>query len=88
VPVAISRGRSIALDQLEANILSAFPQRLHAHLAQVFLACHDGQEVVARPIEDRHFPQGRLVLATLRGRQLPVIAHAFAQHVLTALRGA
>ena len=41
-----------------------------------------------RVIPDRHFPQGRLVLAILRGRQLPVIAHAFAQHVLMALRGA
>jgi DNA-binding transcriptional LysR family regulator len=45
-------------------------------------AVEDGGALVARPIADRHFPQGRLVLASLRGRQLPVIAHAFVQHLL------
>ena len=35
--------------------------------------------VVARDIEDRGFPRGELVLASLRGRQLPVIAYAFAE---------
>ena len=47
----------------------------------------DGGELVARPLEDRNFPHGRLVLAGLRGRQLPVIAHAFAEHLKTALQG-
>ena len=35
--------------------------------------------IVARDIEDRGFPRGELVLASLRGRQLPVIAYAFAE---------
>lgn len=48
-------------------------------------AVEDGGALVARPIEDRQFPHGRLTLASLRGRQLPVIAHAFAKHLLTAL---
>jgi hypothetical protein len=47
----------------------------------------DGGALVARPLEDRHFPHGRLVLAGLRGRQLPVIAHAFAEHLKVALQG-
>lgn len=39
----------------------------------------DDRDVVARDIEDRGFPRGELVLASLRGRQLPVIAYAFAE---------
>lgn len=39
----------------------------------------DDHDVVARDIEDRGFPRGELVLASLRGRQLPVIAYAFAE---------
>lgn len=46
----------------------------------------DGGALVARPLEDRDFPEGRLALAALRGRQLPVIAHAFAEHLKAALR--
>lgn len=42
-------------------------------------------EIVARPITDRQFPGGHLVLAHLRGRQLPVIAHAFIAHAVSAL---
>ncbi|RZL10920.1 MAG: LysR family transcriptional regulator [Rubrivivax sp.] len=49
-------------------------------------AVSDGGELVALPIEDRNFPHGRLVLASLRGRQLPVIAHAFAEHLKAALQ--
>ena len=39
----------------------------------------DDPNIVAREIEDRGFPRGELVLANLRGRQLPVIAYAFAE---------
>ena len=39
----------------------------------------DDRDFVAREIEDRGFPRGELVLASLRGRQLPVIAYAFAE---------
>lgn len=39
----------------------------------------DDRDIVARDIEDRGFPKGELVLASLRGRQLPVIAYAFAE---------
>ena len=44
---------------------------------------HDG--LVAREITDRGFPRGRLVLASLRGRQLPVIAHAFVNDLVDVL---
>jgi len=49
-------------------------------------AVTDGGELVTLPLEDRQFPHGRLVLARLRGRQLPVIAHAFGEHLMEALR--
>jgi DNA-binding transcriptional LysR family regulator len=42
-------------------------------------AASDDRNIVARDIEDRGFPKGELVLASLRGRQLPVIAYAFAE---------
>ena len=48
-------------------------------------AVTDGDALVAREISDRGFPKGLLVLASLRGRQLPVIAHAFAEHLRMAL---
>jgi DNA-binding transcriptional LysR family regulator len=44
-----------------------------------------GDDLVAREITDRGFPRGQLVLACLRGRQLPVIAHAFADDLVAAL---
>jgi DNA-binding transcriptional LysR family regulator len=44
-----------------------------------------GGEFVAREIEDRGFPRGKLVLAQLRGRQLPVMSHTFAEHVIHAM---
>jgi len=40
---------------------------------------------VAREIADRGFPGGQLVLASLRGRQLPVIAHEFAENLIKIL---
>ena len=48
-------------------------------------AVTDGGELVVREIEDRNFPRGKLVLASLRNRQLPTIAHAFAQHIQVTL---
>ncbi|MDN8614968.1 LysR family transcriptional regulator [Variovorax ginsengisoli] len=42
-------------------------------------AAWDDRDIVARDIEDRGFPRGEMVLASLRGRQLPVIAYAFAE---------
>ena len=48
-------------------------------------AVTDGGELVAREIEDRGFPRGHLVLARLRGRQLPVVAYAFAEHLARTL---
>ena len=46
----------------------------------------EGDQLVARDITDRGFAGGQLVLACLRGRQLPVIAHAFAIDLAAALR--
>lgn len=48
----------------------------------------DGGPVVSRDIADRGFPRGSLVLARLRGRQLPVVAHAFAEEVAERLNEA
>lgn len=48
-------------------------------------AVTDGGELVVREIEDRNFPRGKLVLASLRNRQLPTIAHAFAEHIQRTL---
>jgi DNA-binding transcriptional LysR family regulator len=48
-------------------------------------AVTDGGEIVAQEITDRGFPGGHLVLARLRGRQLSVVAHAFAEHLASAL---
>jgi DNA-binding transcriptional LysR family regulator len=44
-------------------------------------AVTDGGQLVSKEIGDRGFPKGHLVLASLRGRQLPVIAHVFAEHL-------
>ncbi|RKP58862.1 LysR family transcriptional regulator [Pararobbsia silviterrae] len=53
---------------------------------QIGLGAHgEGGEFVSRRIDDRGFPTGRLVLASLADRQLPLIAHAFAEHLLDAL---
>jgi DNA-binding transcriptional LysR family regulator len=41
--------------------------------------------IVAKPIDDRGFPHGELVLASLRGRQLPTIAYAFVEFLKTRL---
>lgn len=51
-------------------------------------AVTEGDELIAREISDRGFPGGQLVLASLRGRQLPVTAHAFARQLTTALNAA
>lgn len=48
-------------------------------------AVTDGGKLVARQIEDSGFPRGNLVMARLAGRQLPVIAHAFSEHIEKAL---
>lgn len=54
----------------------------HAISFQIAIgAAPEGSEIVAREILDRGFPSGHLVLATLRVRQLPVISHAFAEHL-------
>lgn len=49
-------------------------------------AVTDGGALVSREIADRGFPKGQLVLASLRNRQLPVIAYAFAEHMRAALQ--
>jgi DNA-binding transcriptional LysR family regulator len=58
----------------------------HAISFQIAIgAVTDGGEIVAREITDRQFPTGYLMLAHLRGRQLPVIAHAFMSDAMAAL---
>ena len=48
-------------------------------------AVTDGGQLVVREIGDRGFPRGRLVLARLAARQLPVVAHAFADQLERSL---
>lgn len=48
-------------------------------------AWSEHRDIVARDIEDRGFPKGEMVLASLRGRQLPLIAYAFAEFLGTRL---
>ena len=48
-------------------------------------AVTDGGNLVVREIADRGFPRAQLVLARLADRKLPVIAHAFVEHVAMAL---
>lgn len=50
-------------------------------------AVTDGGQLVVRPVEDRGFPRAHLVLAYLAERRLPVIAHAFTEHLVQALAG-
>lgn len=70
---------------LESNAFELLRGYLHHDQAISFQiavgAVTDGDELVIRDIADRGFPRGHLVLAHLRGRQLPVVAHAFANHL-------
>lgn len=74
---------------VESNSFEFLRGCLHHEQAITFQiaigAVTEGGELVSRVIEDRGFPHGKLVLARLRGRQLPVIAYAFAEHVQAAL---
>lgn len=49
-------------------------------------AVTDGGQIAVREIEDRGFPRGMLLLAHLRDRQLPVVAHALAQQAMQGLQ--
>jgi hypothetical protein len=49
-------------------------------------AVPEGSDLVACEIEDRGFVHGKLVLARLRSRQLPVIAYAFAGSTVSCVR--
>lgn len=61
----------------------------HAISFQIAIgAVTEGGEFVAREITDRQFPGGHLVLAHLRGRELPVVAHAFIADAMVALADA
>ncbi len=58
----------------------------HAISFQIAIgAVTEGGEIVTREIADRGFPVGQLVLARLRGRQLPLITHAFTEHLAQSL---
>lgn len=49
-------------------------------------AVTDGGALVVKPLSDRNLPYGSLTLAALRGRQLPVIAHAFVEQLKATLQ--
>lgn len=77
---------------IESNSFEFIRGSLHHEDAVSFQiaigAVIEGDELVSRPIEDRGFPKGELVLASLRGRHLPVIAYAFSEHLRKALQEA
>jgi len=74
---------------IESNSFEFMRRCLHYENAISFQiaigAVSDGDKLVARELTDRGFPRGQLVLASLRGRQLPVISHAFAGDLIKAL---
>lgn len=74
---------------IESNSFEFLRNCLHHEQAISFQitvgAISDHGELVAREIEDRGFPKGQLVLASLAGRNLPVIAYAFAAHLEAAM---
>jgi len=60
----------------------------HGHALSVQFAIGavtEDHDIVTQEITDRQFPTGHLVLAHLRGRQLPIIAHAFMTRALATL---
>ncbi|ERS13347.1 LysR family transcriptional regulator [Alcanivorax sp. PN-3] len=64
------------------EFLRGFLHREQAVSFQISVgALTDGGELVAREIEDHGFPRGKLLLAQLRGRRLPVAAYSFAEHL-------
>lgn len=82
--------RSLRLQPVvECNSFEFLRGYLHYEQALSFQihigAVHDGGPFVSRDIEDRGFPKGKLTLATLRGRQLPVIAYSFIEHLKRGL---
>ena len=83
-------GRSVKLQPLvESNsfeFLRNYVKYEQAITFQIAIgAVTGGSELVVRDIEDRGFPRGQLVLARLAARRLPIIAHAFAEHLEGAL---
>ncbi len=71
-----------AIESNSFEFLRGYLRREQAISFQISVgAVTDGGELVARPLDERGFPRGSLVLARLRGRQLPVVAHAFAEHL-------
>lgn len=82
--------RSLRLQPVvECNSFEFLRGYLHHEQALSFQidigAAGDGGPFVSREIEDRGFPKGELALATLRGRQLPVIAYSFIEHLRRGL---
>lgn len=67
----------------EANRYLLYEQAISFQIA--IGAVVQGEDLVARELADRAFPRGQLVLASLRGRQLPLVAYAFAEHLRKAM---
>lgn len=71
---------------VESNSFELLRNCLYSERAITFQlavgAVTDGGNLVTLPIDDRGFPRSHLVLAHLAGRSLPVIAHAFTEHLL------
>ena len=82
--------RSIDLKpQVESNSFELLRGCLYYQQAVTFQfesgTVTDGGQLITREIEDWGFPVGHILMARLAKRQLPVIAHAFAHHVLGML---
>jgi DNA-binding transcriptional LysR family regulator len=85
-------GRSLKLrPMLESNSFEFLRACLHHDDTLTFQirigAVAAREDLVVKDIDERGFPSGRLMLASLRGRQMPLAAHAFARHLGTALAG-
>jgi DNA-binding transcriptional LysR family regulator len=78
--------RSLKLKPIiESNnfeFLRSYLYQEHALSFQIGIGAQtNDDQLISKELGDRGFPKGHLVLASLRGRQLPVIAHAFAEHL-------
>jgi DNA-binding transcriptional LysR family regulator len=78
--------RSLKLKPIiESNSFEFLRSYLHQEHALTFQigigAQTNDSQLISKELDDRGFPRGHLVLASLRGRQLPVIAHAFVEHL-------
>lgn len=75
-----------AIESNSFEFLLGYLRYEHALTFQIEIgASHGHRDLVSRRIADKGFPSANLVLACLQGRQLPVIAYAFAEYIKSTM---